>query len=97
MVLVVNNLGIGPDKSKRVPPIATDPDSPCTRSGALEGMEPEARKAHIVRFRRRVQATQDQAQPFRMVGMNPGLGSGLKELRQTLVLEASDHGSQCNP
>jgi hypothetical protein len=97
IVLVINDLSIGTDESKGHPPVATHPHSPCTLSGAFEWMELQARKAHVFWFRRRVQATQNQAQPFRMFGLNPGLGSGFKELREALVPEALDHDPQCNP
>ena len=96
IVFVVNHFGIGPNKSKGDSPIATNPDGPKALACSLERMKPEAGKAHIFGLGNRVQASQDQAQPFCMSGLNPGPGPCLKKPGQALMLEASDHWPQCN-
>lgn len=96
VVLVVDDFSVCADESKRDAPVATDPHGPGTFPFTLEGMEPKAGKSHVFSSDRGVQATQDQAQPFGMRGLDPGLGSRLKELGLALVLEAADHETQCN-
>ncbi len=96
IVLVTDHFGIATEKLERDSLITTNPNGPCAFSYAFERMKSKARKAHILWFGNRVQATQDQAQPLGVLRLNPGLGSRLKKLGQALVLEASNHGPECN-
>jgi len=96
VILVVDNFCIDADEPKRDPPIAADPHRPSTLAGALEGVEPKAGKAHVLCRYRCIETTKNQSQSFRVRGLDAGLGPGLEELRQALVLEAADHSLQCN-
>ena len=91
IVLVVDHFGIGVDKPERDSPIAANPDSPCAFASAFERAKPKAGKAHIFGPGGGAEPTQDQPQSFSVLGLNPGPGSGCKELGQTFVLEASNH------
>ena len=96
VVLVVDNFCVDADEPKRDPPVAADPHRPSTLAGALEGVEPKAGEAHVLRRYRCIEATKNQTQSLRVRGLDAGLGPGLEELRQALVLEAADHSSYCN-
>ena len=91
VVLVVDDFGIRADEPEGDAPVAADPDGPGTFSFALERMEAKPGEAHVFSLRRRVEATQYQAQSFGMRRLDPGLGPGLEEPGQALVLEAPDH------
>jgi hypothetical protein len=91
IVLIVDHFCVSADKSKGDSPIAANRNCPGTFACALERVKPKARKAHVVRLGRGAKTTQDQTQALRILGLNPGLRPGLKELGQPLMLEASDH------
>jgi hypothetical protein len=96
IVLIVDNFGIGASKLKCNAPIATNPNGPNALPRPFERMQPKARKPHVLRLGSCVQATQDQTQSFCVLSLNPGLGSCLEKFGRALMLEASDHDTQCN-
>jgi len=79
IVLVVDDLCVGPNKFEGDTPVATDPDRPSALARAFERVKSEPRKAHIFGMGGCVQAAQDQTQPFSVLRLNARFRSGLKE------------------
>ena len=96
VVLVVDDFSIGTDESKGDSPVAANPYRPSPLSCALEGMKPQAGKAHVLGLYDCIEAAKDQTQSLGECGLNARLGPSLEKSGQPLMLEAPDHETQCN-
>jgi hypothetical protein len=96
VILIVHVYSIFALKSKGDPPISADPDSPCASPLAFELMQIKPRQTHILRGRRCVKPTQNQANSIRMRRLDSRTRTAKKEPLEATVLESSDHASDCN-
>jgi len=97
IILVIDVYRILAFKSKGDPPIGANRYGPGTAATAFQGVKFQAWQAHVTWRSGGIQCSQDQAQPFRMLRLNPGTRTRRKELGQTLVTECPDHDAECNP
>ena len=96
IVLVVHGIRIFPYESESNPPVPTDRDCPSPSLRALEWMQIQPWKCHIVWGCGGTEATKDQAKTGSVLGLNARLGTSLVKLRQPFVSESSDHRKDCN-
>jgi hypothetical protein len=81
-----------PIEPERQSPVFIDPDSPMTFEPTFQWMAAPTRPIHILRAARRIQLTELEAQPLRMLWLDASLGAAAKEALDAAVAEALDHG-----
>ena len=97
VILVVHGLRVFSREPKRDPPVSAHLHSPSPALLPFQGMETQAGQLHIAGLHGDIQATQDQAQPIRMLRLNSGPRPHPKEALQPPVPEAIDgHWRKCN-
>jgi len=78
-------------------PVAAHPHRPCSLPSTAKFMEAQPRQVHVSRFGSSIEAPQDQAQAFGMLGLDRRLAASGKKSFEALVLKSLDcHRIQCN-
>src|ERR1700741_4235499 len=93
IVLVIDIQNVFPVEGEGNSPVAADRHPPSTFPVALQLMQPQSRKRHVFRSHRRVQLSQDEAQPLGLLWPDASLRTRQEEALQPLKLEAPDHST----
>jgi hypothetical protein len=92
VILVIDELGMLPIEPERQSPVFINPDSPMVLEPTFQRMAAPTRPIHILRAARRIQLTELEAQPFRMLRLDASLGAAAEETLDATVAETLDHG-----
>ena len=91
IVLVVNIVSVFSDEGEGHSPVAADRYGPTTFTVALELMQSQARKRHVIRSDCRLQLRQDEAKAPGLFWSDARFRTRQEEPLQPLMLEAPDH------
>jgi hypothetical protein len=98
VVLVVHIDGVVPLECERYSPVPTHPHGPSPAVLSLQGMQSQTRETHVAWLYRDIEATQDEPQSTRVLGLDAASVPCNEEPLQSLVPEAADrHSGACNP
>jgi len=84
VILVVDHISIDARKGAREPPVAANSHRPSALPVALQRMQDQPRKRHILRFRCRVQLSQNDSQTFGVLGLYSRLRANDVSARATI-------------
>jgi hypothetical protein len=91
IVLVVSVQRVFPVEGEGNSPVAADRHRPSAFPVALQLVQPQTRKRHVLRRHSRLQLSQDEAQPLGLLWPDASLRTRQEEALQPLMLEAPDH------
>ena len=91
VVLIVNEDSVLTLKLERQTPVSADADRPMILEFPGQRMKLPSGSVHVARLPGVVEGKQLQAQPARVLRLNPGFRSGAEELLHTPMPEALNH------
>jgi hypothetical protein len=98
VILVVHVNGVATIEREGHSPVPAYFHSPSAATLTLQRMQAQSWQPHISWLNRYMEATQDESQPNRVLGLDTAARSGREEPLQSFVSEAPDrHETACNP
>lgn len=91
IILIVDQLDVGPNEAKGDAPVAIDPDRPVPVQITLQGVKFERRQVHVRRCGGDIEQTKDIPQLLAVSGLDAARGPRFEKRLKTLVPESNDH------